>query len=51
MNPNDEAIELLKANRDEINWTWLSKNPNPKALELLKANPNEIDWRRFYANL
>ncbi len=36
-NPNDGAIELLKANPDDINWGRLSKNPNPSAIELLKT--------------
>jgi hypothetical protein len=32
LNPN--AIELLKENKDKINWLYLSKNQN--AIELLK---------------
>ena len=40
MNPN--AIELLKANPEEIDWGYLSQNPN--AIELLKANPKKINW-------
>ena len=37
-NPN--AIHLLDANRDKIDWHMLCRNPN--AIELLKANPEQI---------
>jgi len=53
-NPNPEAIELLKANLDNIDWiAWksLSINPNPNLIELLKkTNLNELDWRILSSN-
>ena len=49
LNPN--AIELLKANPDKINWDVISKNPSPSVIELLKENPHEeIDWEQLSAN-
>lgn len=39
-NPN--AIDLLTANQDKIDWDMLSRNPN--AIDLLMANPDKIDW-------
>ncbi len=49
-NPNPYAIELLKANPDEIDWLLLSTNPNPYAIELLKTNPKNIDWEYLSMN-
>ncbi len=42
INPN--AVELLKANLENIDWDFLSMNPNSEAIELLKANSNKINW-------
>ncbi len=42
INPN--AIKLLEANREKIDWNELSRNTNPEAIELLKANPDKINW-------
>ncbi len=42
------AIELLKENKDKINWVELSENPN--AMSLLKENQNKIDWLEFSKN-
>jgi hypothetical protein len=50
MNPNPEAIELLKANFGKIDWYNLSKNPNPEAIELLKAYPKKIKWEYLSEN-
>jgi hypothetical protein len=33
---NLNAIQLLKENKEKINWRWLSLNPN--AIEILKEN-------------
>ena len=44
VNPNPEAIELLKANQSKIDWDYLSMNPNDEAIELLKANQGKINW-------
>jgi hypothetical protein len=58
MNPNPEAIELLKENKEKIDWSVLSKNSN--AIELLRdqiqLEENEpesrqnIDWQRLASN-
>jgi len=50
-NPNDGAIELLKANPSKINWENLSSNPNDGAIELLKANPSKIVWHFLSENI
>ena len=50
LNPNPEAIELLKANLDKIDWYNLSKNPNSEAIELLKKYPEKIDWSELSDN-
>ena len=47
-NPNDGAIDLLKANPSKINWDFLSENP--AAIKLLKANPNKINWKELSLN-
>jgi len=45
-NPN--AIDLLEANPDKINWDHLSFNPN--AIHLLEQNPDKIDWGSLVDN-
>ena len=47
-NPNPEAIELLKAHTDKIDWEMLSENPN--AIDLLKANYDKINWKSLSEN-
>jgi hypothetical protein len=47
-NPHPNAIELLKANPEKIDWEILSENPG--AIELLKANPEKIDWKILSGN-
>ena len=44
-----EAIRLLEANPDKINWMYLSGNLN--AIHLLESNPDKIDWRHLSLNL
>ena len=46
MNPN--AIHLIDANQDKIDWYILSANPN--AIHLLEANPYKIDWYELSGN-
>ncbi len=47
LNPN--AIELLKANPDKIDWEYVLENPN--CFELLKDNYDKItNWRILSAN-
>jgi hypothetical protein len=43
LSANPNAIELLKANPDNINWKMLLENTNPRAIELLKENQDRID--------
>ena len=50
INPNPEAIKLLKANQHKIDWYLLSRNRNPEAIKLLNTKPNEIDWDELSAN-
>jgi hypothetical protein len=42
------AIELLKANPNEIDWWALSLNP--AAIELLQQNISDIDWSMLSGN-
>ena len=42
------AIHLLEANPDKIDWYYLSGNPN--AIHLLEANPDKIDWYHLSTN-
>jgi len=48
MSENPDAIDLLEANQDKINWNGLSANP--AAIDLLKANPDKIEWERLAIN-
>ena len=41
-------IELLKENKDKINWDCLSMNP--KAISLLKENKHKINWNYLSLN-
>jgi hypothetical protein len=45
-NPN--AIHIIEANLDKINWRSLSQNPN--AIYLLEANPEKIVWDNVWIN-
>lgn len=33
---NSNAIELLKENRDKIDWFWLLSNINPNAFDIIE---------------
>jgi hypothetical protein len=39
---NSEAIDLLKANPDKIDWGWLPCNTNPKVIELMESNIDKL---------
>ena len=44
-NPHNEAIKMLKENKDKINWNILSYNENPEIFDLIKDNDNlNINW-------
>ena len=43
-----DAIQLLEANQDEIDWDELSLNPN--AIHLLEVNQDEINWDELSEN-
>ena len=51
---NPEAFNILKANRDKIEWGILSQNTNPKAIKLIEKeiekNPTHINWENIAAN-
>lgn len=46
INPN--AIKLLTANPDKIDWECLSMNPN--AIDLLRVNQDKICWDNIWSN-
>jgi hypothetical protein len=48
LNQAPEAIELLEANQDKINWTKLSFNPS--AIKLLEANLDKVNWKCLSRN-
>jgi hypothetical protein len=50
LSSNPNAIELLKANYDEIDWRYLSGNPSTEAIELLQKNIHEINWEMLSQN-
>jgi hypothetical protein len=50
LSANPSAVEILKANQDNIEWEFLSQNTNPAAIEILKANFDDIDWDYLSAN-
>lgn len=47
-NPN--ALSLLEANQDLINWDYLCQNPNPEAIQLIEQRPDKINWTNLSAN-
>ena len=47
-NSSKDAIDILKNNRDKINWTFLSANPN--ARELLIDNLDKVNWNLLSMN-
>jgi len=47
---NINAIELLKANPDKINWKYLSRNLSPDAIELFRKNQDKINWNSLSFN-
>ena len=48
LSTNPNAIDLLKNNKDKINWKLLSTNPN--AIDLLKNNKDKINWKLLAEN-
>lgn len=48
LNCNPNAIHLLKANFDYIDWEWLSFNKG--AISILEENQNMIDWNMICIN-
>jgi hypothetical protein len=48
MNPHPEAIRLLEANIDKIEWYFLSSNPS--AIDLLYKYPDKIHYPKFWEN-
>jgi uncharacterized cysteine cluster protein YcgN (CxxCxxCC family) len=46
----DEAIEILKANPDKIDWEFFCLNSNDKAIEIIMANPDKINWDNLISN-
>jgi hypothetical protein len=50
LSANPAAIDILKANVDDISWYELSANTNPEAIELLKTKFYKINWELLSAN-
>jgi hypothetical protein len=51
MNPNEIAFELIKNNKDKVNWERASLNTNKKVLEILnKEFPDKIVWNWISGN-
>jgi methionine-rich copper-binding protein CopC len=50
LSANPSAIDILKANVDDISWYELSANTNPEAIELLKTKFYKINWELLSAN-
>jgi len=50
LSANPAAIDILKANTDDISWYELSANTNPEAIELLKTKFYKINWELLSAN-
>ena len=46
LSENPNAIHLLEANPDKIDWTWLSLNPN--AIHLLEENQDKINYTNLF---
>lgn len=42
LSSNINAISILEANPDKIQWYYLAYNEN--AIHLLEANPDKINW-------
>lgn len=53
LNPklNKECYELLKKNKDKINWEYLSENPSNYAIKLLQENKDKIKWNYLSRNI
>jgi hypothetical protein len=47
---NKNAINLLKANQDKIDWIVFSKNSNPNMIDIVKENLDKIEWDNFSEN-
>jgi hypothetical protein len=48
LSKNPNAMHLLEANPDKIEWFFLSENP--AAIYLLEANQDKIDWEMLATN-
>lgn len=48
LSENPNAIHLLEANPEKINWYYLSLNPN--AIHLLEENVDKIKWKHLSRN-
>ena len=48
--PRPEAVALLMAYPEMINYDSLSLNPAPEALKILTENPDKINWVLFSKN-
>jgi hypothetical protein len=44
---NPEAIDILDANRDKIEWAYFAGNTNPKVIQIIKENQIDIASRGY----
>jgi hypothetical protein len=45
---NENNLEIIKNNKNKIDWDYLSLNKN--AIDLLKENQHKIHWNNFSKN-
>jgi hypothetical protein len=47
LSSNPDAIDILDANRDKIEWGDFSGNTNPKTIQIIKENQIDIETRGY----
>lgn len=50
LSKNPEALDLLEANPEKIEFMYLSSNSNPRAVALLRNNLERVDWNFLSMN-
>lgn len=47
---NENALDILEACEDSINYEYLSRNTNPRAMVLLRKKLEKVNWKWLSAN-